>query len=139
MLDAVAGRTRARPLFPPQRTRVGCGAGWYPPSVDLAPSSRESARLEAAYRRVRRQTMELVSGLTPEDCMVQSMDDASPVKWHLAHVTWFFETLVLEPWLPMLGASFAPFRPEFRVLFNSYYQGVGPLHPRPYRDVLSRP
>jgi len=88
---------------------------------------------------VRAQTMGLVSGLTAEDCMVQSMDDASPVKWHLAHVTWFFETLVLEPWLPVLGATFTPFRPQFRVLFNSYYHGVGALHPRPYRDVLSRP
>jgi ergothioneine biosynthesis protein EgtB len=103
------------------------------------PASREPARLASAYRRVRRQTMELVGGLTPEDCMVQSMDEASPVKWHLAHVTWFFETMVLEPWLPALGARFEAFRPEFRMLFNSYYQGVGPAHPRPQRDVLSRP
>jgi ergothioneine biosynthesis protein EgtB len=95
--------------------------------------------IEAAYRRVRAQTLALISGLTPEDCTVQSMTEASPIKWHLAHVTWFFETLVLEPWLPVLDKPFEPFRAEFRVLFNSYYNGIGPFHARPQRGVLSRP
>ena len=60
------------------------------------------------------------------------MDDASPTKWHLAHVTWFFETFVLEVFEP----EFKPFNPAFRVLFNSYYQGVGAQHPRAQRADL---
>ena len=63
------------------------------------------------------------------------MDDASPVKWHLAHTTWFFETFILERWQP----QYRPFHPDFRVLFNSYYQTVGRQHPRPQRGLLSRP
>ena len=63
------------------------------------------------------------------------MPDASPVKWHLAHTTWFFETFVLAPYM----AGYATFDPQFRVLFNSYYNGVGDKHPRPERGLLSRP
>ncbi len=105
---------------------------------------RTGSRLEPpavaeAYRRVRAQTLALVDGLSPEDCMVQSMAEASPVKWHLAHVTWFFETLVLEEFLPRLGKTHTPFDPRFRVLFNSYYNGVGAFHPQPRRGLLSRP
>ncbi|HXY22214.1 MAG TPA: ergothioneine biosynthesis protein EgtB [Burkholderiaceae bacterium] len=95
--------------------------------------------LERLYRRVRNQSMMLVEGLTPEDCMVQSMVEASPVKWHLAHVTWFFETLVLETWLPRFGLQFRAFSPAYRLLFNSYYVGVGPRQPRAERGALSRP
>jgi len=67
---------------------------------------------------------------------VQSMPDASPVKWHIAHLTWFFETFVLEA---VGGASYAPFDASFRVLFNSYYVGVGARHPRSERGLISRP
>ncbi len=63
------------------------------------------------------------------------MPDASPIKWHLAHTTWFFETFILEP----REANFAPFHPAFRVLFNSYYNGVGDKHPRAQRGLLTRP
>ena len=63
------------------------------------------------------------------------MPDASPVKWHLAHTTWFFETFILES----MEAAFAPFHPAFRVLFNSYYNGVGEKHPRAQRGLLTRP
>jgi len=66
---------------------------------------------------------------------VQSMPDASPAKWHMAHVTWFFETFVLERFEP----GFVPHHPAFRVLFNSYYHGVGEQHPRPQRGLVTRP
>ena len=84
---------------------------------------------------VREATLALLDGLTPEDCMLQSMPEASPVKWHVGHAGWFFETFVLEPWQP----DFRPFDPAFRELFNSYYVGVGERHPRGQRGLLSRP
>ncbi len=93
------------------------------------------ASLKQRYREVRAQSLALVAGLSPEDCCAQSMPDASPVKWHLAHVTWFFETFILEPHEP----GFVPFHPAFRMLFNSYYNGVGERHARPHRGLLTRP
>ena len=87
------------------------------------------------HAAVRAQTEALAAPLSAADCQVQSMPDASPVKWHLAHVTWFFETFVLEPH----EAGFVPFHPAFRVLFNSYYNGVGEQHPRPQRGLVTRP
>jgi ergothioneine biosynthesis protein EgtB len=93
------------------------------------------SELSACYDAIRAQTQALAAPLSAEDCALQSMPDASPVKWHLGHTTWFFETFVLEQALP----DFAPYRPEFRSLFNSYYVGVGPRHPRPERGLLSRP
>ena len=87
------------------------------------------------YLAVRRQSAAMVAPLSPEDCQAQSMPDASPAKWHLAHTTWFFETFVLERFEP----GFQPFDPAFRVLFNSYYQAVGPQHPRPARGLITRP
>lgn len=87
------------------------------------------------YAQVRAATMALAAPLSDEDCGAQSMPDASPVKWHLAHTTWFFETFVLERFEP----GFQPFHPAFRVLFNSYYNGVGDKHPRPQRGLLTRP
>jgi ergothioneine biosynthesis protein EgtB len=79
--------------------------------------------------------VELAAPLSAEDCGAQSMPDASPVKWHLAHTTWFFETFVLERAEP----GFKPFNAAFRVLFNSYYNAVGDKHPRPQRGLLTRP
>jgi len=87
------------------------------------------------YHAVRQHSLGLVTPLSPEDCCAQSMPDASPAKWHLAHTTWFFETFVLERWEP----DFAPFHPGFRMLFNSYYDSVGERHPRPARGLLTRP
>jgi ergothioneine biosynthesis protein EgtB len=84
---------------------------------------------------VRAQTEQLAEPLGAEDCALQSMPDASPTKWHLGHTSWFFETFVLERALP----DFSSYRAEFRVLFNSYYVGVGPRHPRHERGLLSRP
>lgn len=87
------------------------------------------------YASTRQHTLALAAPLSAEDCMAQSMPDASPVKWHLAHTTWFFETFILERFEP----GFAPFHPDFRFLFNSYYNGIGARHPRAQRGLLSRP
>jgi len=92
-------------------------------------------RLLDQYRAVRARTLQLASPLSPEDQGVQSMPDASPTKWHLAHTTWFFETFVLEPHL----TDHRPFDPAFKFLFNSYYEKVGPQHDRARRGSLSRP
>jgi ergothioneine biosynthesis protein EgtB len=89
----------------------------------------------ARYRAVREHSLALAAPLSDEDCGAQSMPDASPIKWHLAHTTWFFETFILEA----LEPGFEPFHPAFRVLFNSYYNGVGEKHPRPQRGLLTRP
>jgi ergothioneine biosynthesis protein EgtB len=80
-------------------------------------------------------TERLAEPLSPEDCQVQSMPDASPVKWHLAHTSWFFETFLLTPHLP----GYVVFHPSFNYLFNSYYNAVGQRHPRPRRGLLTRP
>ena len=91
--------------------------------------------LPRTFARVRGRSLHLAEVLSDEDCCAQSMPDASPIKWHLAHTTWFFETFILEPREP----GFAPFHPAFRVIFNSYYNGVGDKHPRPQRGLLTRP
>jgi len=104
----------------------------------LPQPQRMGARQEsllASVRQVSAATLHLLDGLSPEDCMLQSMQDASPLKWHVGHVTWFFETFLLETG----RAEFAPFDPAFRELFNSYYVGVGARHPRAERGMLSRP
>jgi ergothioneine biosynthesis protein EgtB len=91
--------------------------------------------LAARYRALRSTTERLAAPLSAEDQALQSMPDASPTKWHLAHTSWFFETFVLEAAV----AGYRLFRPEFRVLFNSYYQSVGEQYARPRRGLLSRP
>jgi ergothioneine biosynthesis protein EgtB len=87
------------------------------------------------FEQVRQRSLHLAEPLSSEDCCAQSMPDASPIKWHLAHTTWFFETFILEP----REAGYRPFHPAFRVLFNSYYNGVGARHPRAARGLLTRP
>ncbi|HEX7606673.1 MAG TPA: DinB family protein, partial [Usitatibacter sp.] len=104
-----------------------------------SPSQPQSGRLDATrsarFMSVRGTTRGLVGPLSAEDCAIQSMPDASPTKWHLAHTTWFFETFILARQDPQRAA----FHPAFRVLFNSYYNAVGEKHPRPQRGLLSRP
>jgi ergothioneine biosynthesis protein EgtB len=99
---------------------------------ESAPAAGPAAQRFQAIRAV---TRALTAPLTAEDCAIQSMTEASPVKWHLAHTTWFFETFILSRHDPQR----APFDPAFRVLFNSYYNAVGERHPRPQRGLLSRP
>lgn len=87
------------------------------------------------YQTVRQLSETLCQPLAIDDYGVQSMPDVSPPKWHLAHTTWFFETFLLQPYLP----DYQVFHPQFGYLFNSYYEAVGERHPRPQRGVLSRP
>src|SRR5699024_2915316 len=96
---------------------------------------RVDASLRQRLAECRSTTTALVEGLNEADVTVQSMDDASPAKWHLAHTTWFFEEFVLGPWL----AGWQPVDPGYRFLFNSYYDTVGERHPRPRRGLLTRP
>lgn len=94
-------------------------------------------RLSIADRfvEVRGLTEQLAAPLSAEDQTAQSMPDVSPTKWHRAHVTWFFETFILEPFEP----GFTAFDPAYRVMFNSYYQGIGEQFPRPQRGSVTRP
>ncbi|MGO9874433.1 MAG: ergothioneine biosynthesis protein EgtB [Acidimicrobiia bacterium] len=95
----------------------------------------ERAALRVRFRSVRDLTESLAAPLRPEDQVVQSMPDVSPTKWHRGHTTWFFETFLLEPQL----TGYDMFDLEFRYLFNSYYETVGPRHPRNERGLVSRP
>ncbi|GAA3958705.1 ergothioneine biosynthesis protein EgtB [Allohahella marinimesophila] len=87
------------------------------------------------FRKVRKATLGLVKDLSSEDMSLQSMEDASPSKWHLAHTTWFFEELILKPF----ASNYSCFNDHFNYLFNSYYEAIGDRHPRPLRGMLSRP
>src|SRR5207302_3767067 len=109
------------------------------PNVSRSPSemeNRDSARhrIAASYQDVRRLTQTLCEPLGDEDFVVQSMPDASPAKWHLAHTTWFFEQFVLRD-----VGGYRVFDEAYGYLFNSYYNSVGPMHPRPRRGLLTRP
>ena len=91
--------------------------------------------LLARFRAVRSATMQFCGPLTPEDMMVQSCPEASPVKWHLAHTSWFFETFVLSEFV----AAYQPFHADFRWLFNSYYKALGDMPEKRLRSSFSRP
>ena len=104
-------------------------------SEPCLPEAAAAVPLARRYMEVRALTEELARGLSPEDMTVQSMPDASPAKWHLAHTTWFLEHFLLEAHAP----GYRAFHPDFSYLFNSYYQTVGSMHPRPARGLLTRP
>ncbi len=91
--------------------------------------------LQRLYLDVRQRSEALCRPLATDDYQVQSVIDASPPKWHLAHITWFFETFLLKPFL----ARYRPLDERYERLFNSYYNTVGPFHPRAQRHTLSRP
>ena len=97
--------------------------------------SKSPDDLSEHFIRVRALTLSLIADLQPEDTVVQSMPDVSPTKWHLAHVTWFFERFILEPHLP----GYQRFKDQYHYIFNSYYYTAGHMHARPKRGLLSRP
>jgi ergothioneine biosynthesis protein EgtB len=105
------------------------------PTAQASPSAVSAGSPERRYAQVRGQSVALCAALSPEDQCVQSMPEASPTKWHLAHTSWFFEAVVLVPHLP----AYRPFDKHFFHLFNSYYESLGPRHPRPQRGLLTRP
>ena len=102
---------------------------------NLAPKQSRSADLLERFRTVRAATMHFCSPLSPEDMMVQSSTETSPVKWHLAHTSWFFETFVLSEFV----ANYQPFDPNFHWLFNSYYRALGEMPEKKLRASFSRP
>ncbi|NQW00578.1 MAG: ergothioneine biosynthesis protein EgtB [Rhodospirillales bacterium] len=102
------------------------------PSPSSPPSSED---LRQRFDKIRSDSLGLVRGLSDADATVQSMADASPAKWHLAHTTWFFETVIVQPHL----ADYPVFDPAYAYLFNSYYEALGPRHARPARGLLTRP
>ncbi|HEY2680365.1 MAG TPA: ergothioneine biosynthesis protein EgtB [Candidatus Udaeobacter sp.] len=104
-----------RPLFPASQSRV--------------------EGLRGRFHQIRKFTNALCAGLEPEDCVIQSMPDVSPTKWHLAHTTWFFETFILKKFVPGYRAEI----PEYAYLFNSYYNAAGDMHRRDLRGLISRP
>lgn len=93
-----------------------------------------SSDLLTEYRRVRDHSEQIAAPLAPEDCVIQSMPDVSPTRWHLAHTTWFFETFILKQ-----DPQYQPFDSRFEFLFNSYYNTVGEQFPRAQRGLISRP
>ncbi len=99
---------------------------------ETLPSSND---IRESFAACRMRTVALIEGLSDADVTVQSMPDASPAKWHLAHTSWFYETFLLKPAL----RGYRTFHDAYDVLFNSYYQGVGPQHPRGNRGLLTRP
>ncbi len=106
-----------------------------PDSTSASPRPDPRGQRSERYFSIRGATRSLAAPLSAEDCAIQSMPDASPVKWHLAHTTWFFETFVLVPHKP----DYRAFAPEYRFLFNSYYNSIGDRYPRSERGLLSRP
>ena len=106
-----------------------------PSATPVQAALSDEGTLVERFRAVRALTGALCGPLSPEDMVVQSMPDASPAKWHLAHTTWFFETFLLASREP----GFSPFHPRYQYLFNSYYDAVGPRHARARRGLLTRP
>lgn len=110
------------------------------PAMQIAGAAHDgdgdnAAELIGRYRAVRDFTVALCETLAPEDFVIQSMPDASPTKWHLAHTSWFFETFILKVWMPRYRSEV----PQYAFLFNSYYNAAGEMHRRDLRGLISRP
>jgi ergothioneine biosynthesis protein EgtB len=109
------------------------------PTATAQPRSKRDSsaadKLLARFHEVRNFSAKLADKLAPEDCVVQSMPEVSPTKWHLAHTTWFFETFILKKWV----SGYRDAVPEYAYLFNSYYNAAGAMHRRDLRGLISRP
>jgi ergothioneine biosynthesis protein EgtB len=117
------------------RVQEGCAAAAPGLSRSGDPSASDAEALFGRLRRTRAATIALAAPLTAEDQMLQSMPEASPTKWHLAHTTWFWEAFVLGPKV----RGYAAYDERFAYLFNSYYETLGPRHDRAARGLISRP
>jgi ergothioneine biosynthesis protein EgtB len=106
-----------------------------PAAPTRARASSPAHDLLARFHEVRNFSDRLSENLAPEDCVVQSMPEVSPTKWHLAHTTWFFETFILKKYV----SGYQPEIPEYAYLFNSYYNAAGDMHRRDLRGLISRP
>src|SRR6266851_4108133 len=104
-------------------------------TTEVLDSGSARQALAQRYQQVRQSTEPLSAPLAVEDYVIQSMPDCSPTKWHLAHVSWFFETFLLKPSVP----EYRPLNPQYAYLFNSYYNAAGDKYPRPQRGLISRP
>ncbi|VVD65689.1 ergothioneine biosynthesis protein EgtB [Pandoraea capi] len=127
--------TRSRIARDGPSTPASTHPSTHAPQHALAPPAALHDRFDA----VRAASVAFAQGLSDADATVQSMPDASPIKWHLAHTTWFFETFLLAEANTPAGGRYRPYDPRFAYLFNSYYEAAGPRHPRPQRGLLSRP
>jgi len=116
------------PPIPAASTETATRAG-------LGRTSNKFEDLVSAYRTVRKFSKKLCQRLQPEDCVVQTIPEVSPTKWHLAHTSWFFETFILKDALP----GYSPINVQYAYLFNSYYNAAGKMHCRPKRGLISRP
>src|SRR5712692_10244615 len=106
-----------------------------PSTTEVLDSGSERQALAQRYQQVRQSTEALSAPLAVEDYVIQSMPDCSPTKWHLAHVSWFFETFLLKPF----ASDYRSPNSDYAYLFNSYYNAVGDKYPRPQRGLISRP
>src|SRR3954452_87638 len=102
---------------------------------DISAAAPTRPLVQDRFAQVRNHSLSLASPLSVEDQCVQSMPDASPTKWHLAHTTWFLETVVLA----QHSQGYQPYDRRFSYLFNSYYESLGSRHPRPQRGLITRP
>jgi ergothioneine biosynthesis protein EgtB len=116
-------------------TQLGADAPTQATDAIQQTTGATAEQLKAAYERVRRFSERLCQPLAPEDHVVQTAESVSPAKWHLAHVSWFFERFILQAHVP----GYTPYHPQYYYLFNSYYNAVGPQHCRPNRGLISRP
>jgi ergothioneine biosynthesis protein EgtB len=133
---AQASRNFAAKALLTEKRRCGRERGGMRPIArDGVPADAERDGLAARYAALRQATEALAAPLSAEDQTLQSMPDCSPTKWHRAHTSWFFETFLLSPFDP----DYRVFDAAYGYLFNSYYETVGPRHPRPQRGLLSRP
>jgi ergothioneine biosynthesis protein EgtB len=114
---------------------ASAGRGRPSSTVMLPATAPAKTTLRERFLAIRAFSEALAGPLHPEDCVIQSMTETSPTRWHLAHTTWFFETFVVQP----TATDYAPLDPAYAYLFNSYYNAIGAQFPRPDRGVLSRP